>query len=97
MSANDSITTITITTCVNNVYRYIAELSRCTKKTEHLGHDKNQVRLDRQSTNVRNGTRPKTVLTGASGHVPIEVPRNRQGTFEPQIALEAPTTPQRCR
>ena len=34
---------------------------------------------------MRNGTRPKTVLTEASGQVPIEVPRERQGTFEPQI------------
>ena len=35
--------------------------------------------------NVRNGTRPKTVLTEASGQVPVEVPRDRHGTFEPQI------------
>jgi putative transposase len=34
---------------------------------------------------VRNGTRPKTVLTEASGQVPIEVPQDRAGTFEPQI------------
>ena len=25
------------------------------------------------------------MLTEASGHVPIEVPRDREGTFEPQI------------
>jgi transposase-like protein len=35
--------------------------------------------------NVRNGTRAKTVLTEASGHVEIDVPRDRAGTFEPQI------------
>jgi putative transposase len=34
---------------------------------------------------VRNGTRPKAVLTEGSGRVGIEVPRDRQGTFEPQI------------
>ena len=34
---------------------------------------------------MRNGTRPKTVLTEASGQVPIAVPRDRAGTFEPQI------------
>ena len=34
---------------------------------------------------MRNGTRPKTVLTEASGQVPVEVPRDRHGTFEPQI------------
>jgi transposase-like protein len=50
--------------------------------TEHLGHDKHGAA---QAGNVRNGTRPKTVLTEASGQVQIEVPRDRAGTFEPQI------------
>ncbi|MDX6296697.1 MAG: putative transposase, partial [Nocardioidaceae bacterium] len=31
------------------------------------------------------GTRAKTVLTEATGHVEIDVPRDRAGTFEPQI------------
>jgi putative transposase len=52
--------------------------------TEHLGHDKHAP-ADNETGNVRNGTRPKTVLTEASGQVPIEVPRDRDGTFEPQI------------
>ena len=34
---------------------------------------------------MRNGTRPKTVLTEGTGQVGIEVPRDRDGTFEPQI------------
>ena len=53
--------------------------------TEHLGHEKHRDVEDREGTNVRNGTRSKTVLTEASGHVQIEVPRDRDGTFEPQI------------
>ena len=40
---------------------------------------------------MRNGTRPKTVLTEATGNVEIEVPRDRDGTFEPQIVQEAAT------
>lgn len=32
--------------------------------------------------NVRNGSRPKTVLTDAVGQVRIGVPRDRAGTFE---------------
>jgi putative transposase len=52
--------------------------------TEHLGHEKNGT-PDPDSGNVRNGTRPKTVLTEATGQVQIEVPRDRAGTFEPQI------------
>ena len=50
--------------------------------TEHLGHEKHG---QPAAGNVRNGIRPKTVLTEASGQVPIEVPRDRAGTFEPQI------------
>jgi putative transposase len=52
--------------------------------TEHLGHEKNG-RPDPDSGNVRNGTRPKTVLTESTGQVQIGVPRDRAGTFEPQI------------
>src|SRR6188472_4293623 len=50
--------------------------------TEHLGHDKHGAS---ETGNVRNGTRTKTVLTEATGHIDIEVPRDRAGTFEPQI------------
>jgi putative transposase len=53
--------------------------------TEHLGHEKNQADEGRESTNVRNGARSKTVLSDAAGEVSIEVPRDRAGTFEPQI------------
>ncbi len=51
---------------------------------EHLGYPKHDSAGDR-SGNVRNGTRVKTVLTEASGPVEIAVPRDRAGTFEPQI------------
>src|ERR1700691_3458732 len=46
------------------------------ESTEHLGHE----RADRPAPatgNVRNGTRPKTVLAEAIGQVGIEVPRDR--------------------
>jgi putative transposase len=52
--------------------------------TEYLGDEKNGT-PDPDTGNVRNGSRPKTVLTEASGQVQIEVPRDRAGTFEPQI------------
>src|SRR5215469_1773508 len=52
--------------------------------TEHLGHDKHAP-AGNEAGNVRNGTRAKTVLTEATGQVGIEVPRDRDGTFEPQI------------
>lgn len=53
--------------------------------TEHLGHEKHHAPDERDGTNVRNGTRPKAVLTEATGEVTIEVPRDRDGTFEPVI------------
>ena len=52
--------------------------------TEHLGHEKNTP-AGNETGNVRNGARPKTVLTEGSGQVGIDVPRDRDGTFEPQI------------
>jgi transposase-like protein len=52
---------------------------------EHLGHEKNRAEAGRESANVRNGTREKTVMSDAVGEVEIEVPRDRESTFEPQI------------
>ena len=39
--------------------------------TEHLGHEKHQVPTA-ENGNIRNGTRPKTVLTDAAGEVTID-------------------------
>src|ERR1700761_4336125 len=49
---------------------------------ESLGHEKTGQPV---AGTVRNGTRPKTVLTESTGEVGIEVPRDRDGSFEPQI------------
>ena len=51
--------------------------------TEHLGYDKHAPE-GRDGGNSRNGTRPKTVLTEV-GPVPLDVPRDRDGSFEPQL------------
>src|SRR5213078_95514 len=63
----------------------VLETALNEEMTEHLGHEKNQADPDRASTNVRNGTRPKTVISDAAGEVGIDVPRDREGTFEPRI------------
>ena len=52
--------------------------------TEHVGYDKHAVE-GRNGGNSRNGTRSKTVLTDNAGKVDIEVPRDRDGNFEPVI------------
>ena len=51
--------------------------------TDHLGYAKHDADGD-NSGNSRNGRRAKTVLTDI-GPVEIEVPRDRAGSFEPQI------------
>ena len=51
--------------------------------TDHLGYEKGDT-SGWGSGNVRNGSYPKTVLTDAGG-IPIEVPRDRQATFEPLL------------
>lgn len=63
----------------------VLETALNEEMTEHLGHDKHRAEPERESTNVRNGSRPKTVLTETTGHVQIDVPRDRDGSFEPVI------------
>src|SRR5690242_6037807 len=63
----------------------VLETALNEEMTEHLGHEKHRAPADRDSANVWNGTRPKTVLTEATGQVEIDVPRDRDGSFEPQI------------
>jgi transposase-like protein len=63
----------------------VLETALNEEMTEHLGHEKYRVQAGRDSANVRNGTRPKTVISDAVGEVGISVPRDREGTFEPQI------------
>jgi putative transposase len=62
----------------------VLETSLNEEMTEHLGYEKHDP-AGAGTGNVRNGTRGKTVLTEHSGPVEIEVPRDRAGTFEPQI------------
>jgi putative transposase len=63
----------------------VLETALNEEMTEHLGHEKNQAGPGRDSTNVRNGTRSKTVISDAAGEVVIDAPRDREGTFTPQI------------
>src|SRR3954454_16470892 len=63
----------------------VLETALNEEMTEHLGHEKNRAEEGRGSSNVRNGTRSKTVVSDATGEVRIDVPRDREGKFEPQI------------
>lgn len=54
---------------------------------EHLGYDKHQAS---DNTNSRNGYSSKTVIT-EDGQFGIDVPRDREGSFEPQIVKKQQT------
>jgi putative transposase len=51
--------------------------------THHLGYAPSEAKPTDQP-NHRNGTTPKTVLT-EDGAIPLAIPRDRAGTFEPQL------------
>ncbi|HDM8245865.1 TPA: IS256 family transposase, partial [Vibrio campbellii] len=69
------LTKVTVETALN------AELD------EHLGYEKH---ASKPSTNSRNGHSSKSIITD-DGDVPIEVPRDREASFEPQLVRKHQT------
>jgi putative transposase len=63
--------------------KQVLETSLEVEMSEHLGYDRHAAE-GRNSGNNRNGRRSKTVITEV-GPVEIDVPRDRDGSFEPQI------------
>ena len=61
----------------------VIERAMSAEMNEHLGYRQGESKPEGQ-TNQRNGTSGKTVITD-DGPVRIEVPRDREGSFEPQI------------
>ncbi len=61
----------------------VLETALETEMSEHLGYDKHDP-MGRNGSNSRNGTRTKTVFTEI-GPVQIEVPPDRDGSFEPAM------------
>ena len=66
------------------ITKQVIEAALEEEMTEHVGYDKHAAE-GRNGANSRNGTRAKTVLTDNAGPVDIEVPRDRDGSFEPVI------------
>jgi len=67
----------------------ILEAALSGEITEHLGYEKHAV--DGNGTgNSRNGKSKKT-LKGDHGEVEIDIPRDRAGTYEPQIVKKGKT------
>ena len=66
-----------------NFKKAFIERALSAEMSHHLGYGAGQPKPE-GATNHRNGTSAKTVLTDA-GSLRIEVPREREGTFEPQL------------
>src|SRR5215470_1222987 len=68
-----------------------AVIERCleTELDSHLGYPKH-ARKGNSAGNMRNGSSQKT-MKGEQGQVEIEVPRDRQGPFEPQLVKKGQT------
>src|SRR4051812_35572966 len=68
---------------LNQLTKKVLETALEEEMAEHLGYDKHDP-VGRNSGNSRNGVRAKTVLTEI-GPVQIEVPRDTDASFTPQI------------
>ena len=58
-----------------------------TELTDHLGYEKNE---SSENSNSRNGHSSKTLKTGR-GNVSVQVPRDRESSFQPQIVKKHQT------
>lgn len=67
----------------------LLERALSAEMSEHLGYAKHAL-VGRNGGNSRNGTSRKTLKT-EQGLMPIEVPRDREGSFEPQIIPKGQT------
>jgi len=63
--------------------KQLLERAMSAEMTAHVGYEKHDS-TGNNTGNSRNGTSAKTIK-GTFGAMPIEVPRDRNGTFEPQI------------
>lgn len=67
---------------LSNLTKQVLETGLEVEMEEHLGYEKHAVE-GRNGENSRNGTRSKTVITEV-GPVDLDVPRDRDGSFEPK-------------
>ena len=68
---------------LNQITKAFVERALQAEMEAHLGHGKNGSVVNSDG-NTRNGKSQKT-LKGEFGELPIEIPRDRNGSFEPQL------------
>ncbi len=74
---------------LSQVTKAVLERALDEELSDHLGYDKHDP-AGRGSGNSRNGTSPKVLLTEA-GAVDLDIPRDRNGDFEPKIVPKGTT------
>jgi transposase-like protein len=74
---------------LSQVTKAVLERALGEELAEHLGYEKHDP-AGRGSGNSRNGSTPKRLLTEVGG-IDLEVPRDRGGSFEPQIVRKGQT------
>jgi putative transposase len=74
---------------LSQLTKAVLERALAEEMTGHLGYDKHDP-AGRGSGNSRNGVTPKTLLTDV-GAVDLAVPRDRNGSFGPQIVRKGQT------
>lgn len=74
---------------VKQITKRLVETALEAEMEEHLGYPKGE-RGDQPRSNPRNGTSSKRVKT-QDGEIELEVPRDRNGTFQPQLVKKRQT------
>jgi len=69
--------------------KMLVERALEAEMADHLGHDKSDP-VTNVTGNARNGHSAKT-LKGEFGELPLDIPRDRQGAFEPQLITKHQT------
>ena len=68
---------------MKDVFKRVAERALQTEMSQHLGYNKH-ASIGKNTGNSRNGTSRKTIIAD-DGHVEIDTPRDRNGSFEPHF------------
>lgn len=74
---------------LKHLTKLVVERALEAEMSEHLGHGKHES-VANDAGNTRNGKSRKT-LKGEFGELPIEIPRDRHGSFEPKLVAKHQT------
>jgi putative transposase len=68
---------------MKDVFKSVAERALLVEMTQHLGYDKHAA-TGKNTGNSCNGVSRKTII-GDDGYVEIDIPRDRDSSFDPQF------------